>query len=303
MRFGSLCSGIEGAAVALNPLDWSHVFCAEVDPFCCAVLDARHPLTTNLHDVTSIERIPCVDALVAGTPCQSYSVGGNRKGMGDVRGQLALALPRLAGWARPRWVVWENVPGVLSCNSGRDFGRFLHSMAELGYGFAYRVLDARYFGVAQRRRRVFAVFHLGDWRPAAAALFERPISGEDARPPRQARRPSGVGTADAPQLLGWSGDTTPKFGSEVTPTLRASQGGEGVGVISDSVFRKLSVVEWERLQGFPDGYTDLPGWPDRLKRRALGNAFCVPVVHWIGERIDGIEKELRSGVGTSPNGD
>jgi DNA (cytosine-5)-methyltransferase 1 len=113
-----------------------------------------------------------IDVLVGGTPCQSFSVAGLRKGMEDSRGNLALEFCRIADKAKPQWIVWENVPGVLSSNGGKDFGSLLGALGELGYGFAYRVLDAQHFGVAQRRRRVFLVGYLGDWRPAAAVLFE-----------------------------------------------------------------------------------------------------------------------------------
>jgi DNA (cytosine-5)-methyltransferase 1 len=113
-----------------------------------------------------------IDVLVGGTPCQSFSVAGLRKGMEDSRGNLALEFCRIADKAKPQWIVWENVPGVLSSNGGKDFGSLLGALGELGYGFAYRILDAQHFGVAQRRRRVFLVGYLGDWRPAAAVLFE-----------------------------------------------------------------------------------------------------------------------------------
>ena len=113
-----------------------------------------------------------IDVLVGGTPCQSFSVAGLRKGLDDPRGNLMLTYLSLAERKKPQWIVWENVPGVLSSNGGRDFATFLTALAELGYGFAYRILDAQYFGVAQRRRRVFVVGYLGDWRPAAAVLFE-----------------------------------------------------------------------------------------------------------------------------------
>ena len=104
--------------------------------------------------------------------------------MDDDRGNLALEYLKLAQRKLPEWLVWENVPGVLSSNGGRDFGAFLGGLVELGYGFAYRVLDAQYFGVAQRRRRVFVVGCLGDWRRAAAVLFEREsLSGNP--PPRR----------------------------------------------------------------------------------------------------------------------
>lgn len=125
--------------------------------------------------------------------CQSFSVAGLRKGLADPRGNLMLTFGATAGRYRPRWLVWENVPGVLSSNGGRDFGAFLGMLGELGYGFAYRVLDAQHvrtrrfpFAVPQRRRRVFVVGYLGDWRRAAAVLFDREsLSGHPA-PRREA---------------------------------------------------------------------------------------------------------------------
>jgi DNA (cytosine-5)-methyltransferase 1 len=113
-----------------------------------------------------------IDVLVGGTPCQSFSVAGLRKGMEDPRGNLALEFCRIANKAKPQWIVWENVPGVLSSNGGKDFASLLGALGELGYGFAYRILDAQHFGIPQRRRRIFVVGYLGDWRPAAAVLFE-----------------------------------------------------------------------------------------------------------------------------------
>jgi DNA (cytosine-5)-methyltransferase 1 len=113
-----------------------------------------------------------IDLLVGGTPCQSFSVAGLRKGLEDPRGNLALIYVGILDKFRPKWFIWENVPGVLSSSQGRDFGSFLGAVGELGYGFSYRVLDAQNFGVPQRRRRVFVVGHLGDWKPAAEVLFE-----------------------------------------------------------------------------------------------------------------------------------
>ena len=175
MRFGSVCSGIEAASVAWHGLGWESAFFSEIEPFPRAVLAHHYPTVPCHGDFTTIrgDEYGPVDLLVGGTPCQSFSVAGLRAGLADDRGNLALEFLRLADRARPRWLVWENVPGVLSSNGGRDFGSILGGMVELGYGFAYRVLDAQYFGVAQRRRRVFVVGHLGDWRRAAAVLFER----------------------------------------------------------------------------------------------------------------------------------
>ncbi|MDE1179445.1 DNA cytosine methyltransferase [Paraburkholderia sp.] len=175
LKFGSVCSGIEAASCAWNPLGWRAQFVSEIEPFPCAVLAHHHASVPNLGDMTKFKDWPdaTLDLLVGGTPCQSFSVAGLRKGLADPRGNLMLTYLAIAERFAPRWLVWENVPGVLSSNGGRDFGTLLGGLAELGYGFAYRVLDAQFFGVAQRRRRVFVVGHLGDWRRAAAVLFER----------------------------------------------------------------------------------------------------------------------------------
>ena len=166
---------------------------SEIEAFPRAVLSHHYPETPLHGDFTTIRagEYESVDALVGGTPCQSFSVAGLRGGLADERGNLALEYLRLAERLRPSWLVWENVPGVLSSGGGRDFGAFVGGLAELGYGWAYRVLDAQYFGLAQRRKRVFVVGYLGDWRRAAAVLFE-PASLRGNPPPSRA---TGKGTS------------------------------------------------------------------------------------------------------------
>jgi len=176
MVYGSICSGVEAASLAWEPLGWQPQWFAEIEKFPAAVLTHHWPKVENLGDITDetfIERAGAIDLLVGGTPCQSFSVAGLRGGLDDDRGNLALRFCQIALHLAPRWIVWENVPGVLSSNGGKDFGSILGALGECGYGVAYRILDAQYFGVAQRRRRVFVVGYLGDWRPPAAVLFER----------------------------------------------------------------------------------------------------------------------------------
>jgi DNA (cytosine-5)-methyltransferase 1 len=177
MRYLSVCSGMEAASVAWHPLGWTPVGFSEIEPFPCAILKHRFPNIPNHGSLTEYQSWPiepgAIDLLVGGTPCQSFSVAGLRKGLADPRGNLALTFLGLADKLKPRWIVWENVPGVLSSGGGRDFGSFLGALVELGYGFAYRVLDAQHFGVPQRRRRVFVVACLGDWRAAAEVLSLR----------------------------------------------------------------------------------------------------------------------------------
>jgi len=226
MRYLSVCSGIEAATVAWHPLGWTAAGFAEIDRFPSAVLAHHYPAVRNFGDFTTIEEtdVGAINLLVGGTPCQSFSVAGLRGGLGDDRGNLALEFCRLALRARPRWLVWENVPGVLSSAGGRDFGSILGALAECGYGFAYRVLDAQYFGLAQRRKRVFVVGYLGDWRRAAAVLFERhSLSGHSAP-----RREKGESVADtlsvgANQCSGFPGDFTEHV-ADIAPTINAAFG-------------------------------------------------------------------------------
>ncbi len=188
MVYGSICSGIEAATAAWEPLGFRPAWFAEIDPFCSALLARHYPGVQNLGDFTRIKTgAGPIDVLVGGTPCPSFSVAGRRGGLDDPRGQLAIEFCRLAGRLRPRWIVWENVPGVLSSGGGRDFGAILGALAKLGYGCAWRVLDAQFLGVPQRRRRVFVVGHLGDWRRAAAVLLERQGLCRDTPARRKAR--------------------------------------------------------------------------------------------------------------------
>ncbi len=174
MIYGSVCSGIEAATVAWESLGWRASFFSEIEPFPRAVLEHHYPNVPIHGDFTTIEKgmYEDIDLLVGGTPCQDFSIAGLRSGMDGERGNLTLEFVRLAQRLRPKWIVWENVFGVLSSGKGRDFGSFLGALDELGYGVAWRVLDAKNFGVPQRRRRVFLVGYFGDWRPAAAVLFE-----------------------------------------------------------------------------------------------------------------------------------
>ena len=177
MNYLSTFSGIEAASVAWEPLGWTPVGFSEIEPFASAVLAHRFPRVTNYGDITKHAEwdlgAGAVDLLVGGSPCQAFSVAGLRRGLDDPRGQLTLVYLQLAARLEPEWIVWENVPGVLSSDGGRSFGAFLGGLAELGYGFAYRVLDARHFGVPQRRRRVFLVARrAGDWQSCAKVLLE-----------------------------------------------------------------------------------------------------------------------------------
>ncbi len=197
MRGGTLFSGIGAPEVAMPWVDWR--WCAEIEPYPSAVLAARHPHSKNLGDVTGVDwnevaREEPVDLIVFGSPCQSFSVAGKRLGLGDHRGNLALVALGVVQALRPRWFLFENVPGLLSSSGGRDFGAFLAAVEDCGYGWAFRVIDSQWFGVAQRRRRLFLagyrdpVTGAGDWRPPATVLLEREsLSGHPParRGPRQ----------------------------------------------------------------------------------------------------------------------
>jgi DNA (cytosine-5)-methyltransferase 1 len=432
MRYLSVCAGIEAATVAWHDLGWEAAAYSEIEPFPSGVLAHYYPTVPNVGDMTKFKEwdIGSINLLVGGTPCQSFSVAGLRKGLEDPRGNLALVYCGILDRFKPKWFIWENVPGVLSSSGGRDFGSFLGAVAELGYGFAYRVLDAQYFGVAQRRRRVFVVGCLGDWRSAAKVLFEPESLRRDSPPSREkgqevagtiaarfgisrnnheecvaqtlqarvgqggfdletetpiimstlcasdatkwgsnqwvdegkavlhsialaentiGRQPQNGGNGDGftvggpmytlnatgvhgvaqpiPYGVGELPDTAHCLRSGASkadkhesttyiaqPTILMDQGGSVMSVLEDGTVgtlrrethghepvvmqqmavRRLTPVECERLQGFPDNYTNIP-WrnkpesPDGPRYKSLGNSMAVPVMKWIGERINQME--------------
>ncbi len=387
MRYLSICSGIEAATTAWHPLGWTAVGFAEIDPFPSAVLSHHYPEVPNFGDFTNIKAsdVGHIDLLVGGTPCQSFSVAGLRAGLADDRGNLALEFLRLAERTRPRWVVWENVPGVLSSVSheapdptpppppldlgcggatvdvdedyeaeeSHAFACFLDALSELGYGFAYRVLDAQFCrvdgharAVPQRRRRVFVVGYLGDWRRAAAVLFEpesllgnspprREPTADAARsscdcagsgrgliahtllakpnashdPSMETHVPVSVtgsvahtlraegfdasedGTGRGTPLVAFNARQDPAPGLIAGALDTSSPQAQAVAIADQWAVRRLTPTECERLQGFPDGYTDVPyrnktTAADGPRYKALGNSMAVNVMRWIGQRIE-----------------
>ena len=410
MRYLSVCSGIEAATVAWKGLGWEAVGFSEIERFPSSVLAHHYPGVKNYGDMTKYKEWDIdgdsVDLLVGGTPCQAFSVAGLRKGLEDPRGNLSLVFVGMVEHFKPEWVVWENVPGVLSSNGGRDFGSFIGALASIGYGFAWRCLDAQYFGVPQRRRRIFLVAHSsGDSRRAAEVLFEpESLSGNHKK-----SRTQGQGIADA-SITGtvsskWAKGTGGPAGDEcynlvntsylyenhpndsrvtgpvdpsptvaarwgtgggntplvqhtfrksrraqsaedyetwvpdnVTNTLNCfdigdirsvdivtapipiqdvrpidkGQNGLGIGKEGDPSYtldkmatqgvahhmavRRLTPTECERLQGFPDGYTDIrpngKDTPDGPRYKALGNSMAVPCMTYIGKRIQGVSNRM-----------
>ncbi len=312
MNYLSICSGIEAASVAWEPLGFKPVAFSEIDKFASSVLAHRFPDVPNLGDMTGYENwnfSTNVDVLVGGTPCQSFSKAGFRAGLQDARGNLALVFCLIAQKFRPKWVIWENVPGVLSTNGGRDFGSIVGALAEIGYGWAYRILDAKYFGVPQQRRRVFLVGYLGDWRPAAEVLFEpESLPGHSRKSIQEGNQHTGSSSnrpeKQIPILMDQGGNNiTIKWG--LTGTIRAQTHGNNPIIAKaltarnvrfdasvetflpqdNGYIRRLTPLECERLQGFPDNWTLVPKASDNTRYHAIGNSMAVPVMRWIGNRL------------------
>ena len=401
MIYGSVCSGIEAASVAWEPLGFVPAWFSEIEPFPSAVLAHHWPHVTNLGDMTRIaeqvanDNVPAPDVLVGGTPCQAFSVAGARRGLEDDRGILtikfveladAIDQQRAANDNDPTIIIWENVPGVLS-SKDNAFGAFLGLLAgedcelqppgrkweNAGYvrgpkrAIAWRILDAQYFGVAQRRRRVFVVSSARKGFDPSKVLFEREGVRRETPPSREAGSvvaaltANGVGTCGADDNQGQAGhliplgtstwpvshclnaggmgcidyetetmvvhgtqdpdtnvelahtlgrnqgqenavaipaialqtDVTPKASEELAFTLKlpsSSGGGQPAAAMTpDMAVRRLTPVECERLQGFPDGHTDVPyrgkAAADGPRYKAIGNSMAVPCMAWIGQRI------------------
>lgn len=354
ISFGSVCSGIEAASVAWKPFGWVPAWFSEIEPFPCALLSYRFPDVVNLGDMKLLPekifsgRACAPDILCGGTPCQSFSVAGTRKSLEDCRGNLTLTFCEIANaidsvrnvqGLDPAVVFWENVPGVLSTKDNA-FGCFLGELAgsdvalvspagrwpDAGYvagkkrTLAWRVLNAQYFGVPQRRRRVFVVASARKDFDPAKVLFERSCVRGDIKKSKNKEKDSAgfiensfgnfressfAGTVKASGGCLGGGSETLVFdmshpcdvirqSKDCFPTLtaRMGTGGNGIPCIFDSKVRRLTPTECERLQGFPDDWTRIPyrgkeadSCPDSPRYKAIGNSWAVPVVRWIGQRI------------------
>lgn len=388
MNWASVCSGIGAPEMAWKDLPgWHSQWVSEIEPFPSKVLKHYYPDVPNLGDMTKLSdhehyHKSTIHLLVGGTPCQSFSIAGLRGGLDDERGNLALEFCRILIAKLPKWFVWENVPGVFSSFSNdikgtiefkgkkwalssgvfditksSDFATLLTSFRECGYSVSYRIFDSKYFGVPQRRRRVFVVGHLGnDWRPSTAVLFERDSMRRDFAPGKEKRkgtagttetsvrsygingtdlsqRPDKINIYENESVTITKGGTSPGHkshvitkwpaqksesksshvlvgnidyeingiqGDDITgPLLKGSPSGGGQplpAVCYSNPFqvRRLTPLECGRLQGFPDGYGNIPGASDTALYAAFGNSMTVNVMKWIGERIDKVDKILKS---------
>ena len=356
LTFGSVCSGIEAASVAWEPLGWIPAWFSEIEPFPCELLDQRFPWAVNYGDMTTLperiraREIEAPDLLCGGTPCQAFSVAGKRQSLADNRGNLTLIFCEIANAIEdvrkedglpPPIIFWENVPGVLHTKDNA-FGCFLGELcgallplevpsrkwpsAGIVTGakrsVAWRTLDAQFFGVPQRRKRVFVIASSSDRFDPSKVLFERPSLRGDSCESTEEREAvasfveGGFGTFrqtdDQAGTLKASGgvigggsetliidishrsDVIRECG-ETSPTLtaRMGTGGNNVPCIQEeAAVRRLTPIECERLQGFPDDWTkisyrgkDESECPDSPRYKAIGNSWAVPVVRWLGERI------------------
>ena len=339
MQFGSVCSGIEAASVALNPLGMHAAWLAEIDAFPSAVLAHHYPDTPNIGDMALLPdlirtgSVTAPEMLCGGTPCQAFSMAGNRQSLDDDRGNLSLIFCEIANaiddvrrgrGEKPAIILWENVPGVLSTHDNA-FGSFLAGLAgeskplitprnkwpNAGIvvgpvrSIAWRILDSQYFGLAQRRKRVFLISSARDDIDIGQILFEFDAVQKHTRPIREIRKADsktseritdGQSSAGMTYSISGNGVHTGKIGNapgfyeEISPAVtlkhHASIGGGNVPMVD---IRRLTPRECERLQGFPDDYTLIPFKgkmaTDAPRYKALGNSWPVPVVQWIGKRI------------------
>lgn len=311
MRYVSIFSGVEAATLAWEPIGWEPVCFAEFDEFPSAVLAERYPEVPNVGDVTKMNWKKYrnrVDLVVGGSPCQSFSIAGKRRGLQGESG-LMFEYIRAVREIRPRWFLWENVPGALSSENGEAFRQLLSEMDKLGYGLAWRILDAQFFGVAQRRRRLFLVGHLGACPPIGVLLEPESMRG-DFESSAEKRASLAEATGRSPRSAGFKYHQGAGAGGvgaepEQSPTLTADWHSPAVHPIDEPItgalvsegVRRLTPRECERLQGFPDDWTKIPyrgkpaeKCPDGPRYKAIGNSMAVPVMRWLGERIEAVDR-------------
>lgn len=317
MKFLSLFDGCHMFGHAFRNVGADCVGTSEIDKHAAAVTSYHYPQTPALGDVQNVESTNA-DLIVAGFPCQDLSVAGDRRGLAGERSGLFWQIVRIARDNATPWLLLENVPGLLSSNGGRDMGAVIGALGELGYGWAYRVLDAQHFGVPQRRRRVFIVGCRGSARRAVEVLFESESVRGDSPPSREAGEGFAGGvarclTAEQGQrnngteqnfvVRGWPADVAPtldaQFGAKQGLENQHIDGGAGLFVARVGI-RRLMPIEFERLQGLPDDWTKhgrkedgtTYEMKDGPRYKMIGNGGAVPVVEWIGRRI--MKQEARA---------
>jgi DNA (cytosine-5)-methyltransferase 1 len=304
----SLCAGIGGIDLGFHRAGVPTVAAVEIDPAARGVLADRFPATVLFEDLTKVTAddlravgvVPERTIVAAGWPCQGNSSRGRRGGLGDPRSGLWVHVARLLAELRPAWFVGENVPGLLSVNDGHDFGAVLGDLAQLGMDSAWRVLDARGFGVPHRRRRLVLVGHSGDRTAPVRVLLEPDRLPGDARTHWEATSQPAAAIADGVGAdRGQRADR--RSGMTWAPAVAyslVSHGGNDKQdpsmvtyiVQPDTGPRRLTPLEGERLQGFPDGWTATSHGvqqSDRDRYTQLGNSVAVPVFEWVARRIAG----------------
>jgi DNA (cytosine-5)-methyltransferase 1 len=310
MKYLSTFSGIEAATIAWESLGFEPIGFSEIDPFACAVLSARFPTTQNYGDITKSAtwgiKPGAADILIGGSPCQSYSLSGKRGGLSDPRGQLMLSFVELARDIKPKYIVWENVVGVLSSNEGRDFAAFLEALSECGYAAAWRVFNAKGFGIPQQRRRVFLIACIGSagWETAASILsiaegvrWDRQ-KGSEQREETEPEVPDAAANDGRQWPAKYACTLNASFGDKQGLENQHALGGASLFIPSGDRaeeglhIRKITPIEAERLMGFPDDWTRVP-WkgkpseacPDAPRYKACGNSIVVPILRHIGQKI------------------
>jgi DNA (cytosine-5)-methyltransferase 1 len=273
LKHASFFSGVGGLDLGFHRASIETVSVSEIDPYANAVLAERFPSAPNLGSITEVNAndIPEADIWSGGFPCQDLSVAGKRAGFAGKRSSLAFTFLDLVEQRRPRWLVLENVPGLFSSNGGADFGRLLYEMEQLRYGVSWRTLDARYFGVAQRRRRVFLIASLESDRAAEVLLECEGCSGILRRAGRRGKvLPPALQTAleslaQSEQVLQSAASAeTEETHSLPAPSHDDSAKESTAPLMSpSSSVRRLTPTECERLMGWPDGWTITQSWTRR----------------------------------------
>jgi len=279
---------------------------SEIDKYAVQIFEKQFPNIKNYGDATKINpsELPDFDCLVGGFPCQAFSIAGKRAGFNDTRGTLFFDIARILAEKKPRLVVLENVKGLLSHDGGKTFQTILGVLTDLGYFIEWQVLNSKNFGVPQNRERVFIIGHLGgERRPKVFPLGEsNPRAIKQIIAGGQGNRvydPNGVAVTQASQAGGRGAKTglyaisqkerrTKASLSNVANTLtshfRGSPDGDGRPAVFDSQrIRRLTPTECERLQGFPDGWTE--GLSDTQRYKTLGNAVTVNVVKEVFKKL------------------